>query len=160
FGSLKAVSNVSFTVDTGSITALIGPNGAGKTTLFNLIGGYQPLDAGTITFGGQRIEELLPNEIAALGVGRTFQNLQLFDTMTVLENVMCGHHRFVAGESASREAAQRALAFVGLKGAEALYPGELAFGHQRLVEIAGALALEPRLLLMDEPASGLNDSET
>jgi branched-chain amino acid transport system permease protein len=160
FGNLKAVSNVSFTVEPGSISAVIGPNGAGKTTLFNLIGGYQPLDAGSVAFGGRRIEKLLPNEIAALGIGRTFQNLQLFDSMTVLENVMCGHHRFVAAERHNRDAARRALAFVGLQGADALAPNELAFGHQRLVEIARALALEPRLILMDEPASGLNDSET
>jgi ABC-type branched-subunit amino acid transport system ATPase component/ABC-type branched-subunit amino acid transport system permease subunit len=160
FGSLTAVNGVSLTVDTGSITALIGPNGAGKTTLFNLICGYQPLDSGSVSFEGQRIEKLLPNEIAALGIGRTFQNLQLFDTMSVLENVMCGHHRFVAAEKTNRDIARRALAFVGLHDAESLSPGELAFGHQRLVEIARALALQPRLLLMDEPASGLNDSET
>ena len=160
FGNLKAVSGVSLTVAPGSITALIGPNGAGKTTLFNLIGGYQPLDAGSVEYGGRRIEKLLPNEIAGLGIGRTFQNLQLFDSMTVLENVMCGHHRFVASERQNVDAARRALAFVGLQGAEALLPGELAFGHQRLVEIARALALAPRLILMDEPASGLNDSET
>jgi preprotein translocase SecE subunit len=160
FGSLTAVSSVSLTVETGSITALIGPNGAGKTTLFNLIGGYQPLDSGSVSFDGRRIEKLLPNEIAALGIGRTFQNLQLFDTMSVLENVMCGHHRFAAPEKTNRDIARRALAFVGLKDAESLPPGELAFGHQRLVEIARALALEPRLVLMAEPASGLNDSET
>src|SRR6185437_1639974 len=103
FGSLRAVADVSLTVQPGSITALIGPNGAGKTTLFNLVSGHLRLDEGTIRFGPREIQSLLPRDIARLGIGRTFQNLQLFDNMTVLENVMCGHHRF--GGSAAGQAA-------------------------------------------------------
>jgi branched-chain amino acid transport system permease protein len=175
FGSLRAVEQVSFTVREGAIAALIGPNGAGKTTLFNLICGHQPLLAGRIQFTGRDIQTLLPRDIAMLGIGRTFQNLQLFDNMTVLENVMCGRHRLTRTgifavalrlpfvrreEQATRIAAEDCLRFVGLQGATELRPSELSFGHQRLVEIARALALRPRLLLMDEPASGLNDTET
>ncbi len=175
FGNLRAVNAVSFAVQPGSITALIGPNGAGKTTMFNLICGQLPLNGGQIRFAGRPIQALPPRDIAMLGIGRTFQNLQLFDNMTVLENVMCGRHRLTRTgilaitarlpgvrreERATTDAARACLRFVGLHGADAMRPSELAFGHQRLVEIARALALRPRLLLMDEPASGLNDSET
>jgi branched-chain amino acid transport system permease protein len=158
FGSLRAVSGVGFTVPAGSITALIGPNGAGKTTLFGLISGHLRLDAGVVRFDGLEIQTLQPRDVARLGIGRTFQNLQLFDNMTVLQNVMCGHHRF--GGAGAEQTARDALAFVGLQGAENHDPASLPFGHQRLVEIARALALRPRMLMMDEPASGLNDAET
>lgn len=175
FGNLRAVNKVSFGVATGAITALIGPNGAGKTTLFNLIGGYQPLNGGGVRFLGEPIEKLLPNQIAERGVARTFQNLQLFPNMTVLENVMCGRHRLntsgifaiaarlpsvAAEEEENQRAGRAALAFVGLRAAEDIPPTALPFGHQRLVELARAMALSPKLLLMDEPASGLNDTET
>ena len=118
FGSLIAVNNVSFTANAGEITALIGPNGAGKTTLFNLIGGYQALDDGKVSFVGERIEKLMPNKIALHGIGRTFQNLQLFDTLTVAENVMCGRHR---------------LTRTGILGISARLPCRLRYQHLPLV---------------------------
>ena len=162
----------------GSITALIGPNGAGKTTLFNLIGGYQPLDGGNRRHcAGSAIERCCRNDIARLGIGRTFQNLQLFDNMTVLENVMCGRHRLHAtgiladlgcalprvrarGSGDATRARECARIRRPAAAPKTSSPAALSFGHQRLVEIARALALRPKLLLMDEPASGLNDTET
>jgi branched-chain amino acid transport system permease protein len=175
FGSLVAVDDVGFEVPRHSITALIGPNGAGKTTMFDLISGHQAPDRGRILFEGRAIETYLPQRIAALGIGRTFQNLQLFDNMTVRENVACGCERRISTgilavalglkrvareEQALRHAADHYLAFVGLDAMAERRPDNLAFGHRRLLEIARALAVEPVLLLMDEPASGLNDTET
>jgi len=175
FGSLEAVLNVSFDVKRYSITTLIGPNGAGKTTLFNLISGHLPLTEGEISLEGQRVEKMYPHQIAKMGVSRTFQSLQLYNNMTVLQNVMSGRHRLTSQSFAAvafrtpkiakeerytHEVAEYFLKYVGLEGKGDLYPDELPFGHQRLVETARALALEPRLILMDEPASGLNDAET
>ncbi len=175
FGSLEAVLKVSSNVKRHSITSLIGPNGAGKTTLFNLISGHLPLTEGEISMDGQRIEQFHAHRIANMGVSRTFQSLQLYNNMTVLQNVMSGRHRLTSQSFAAvalrapkiareerytREVAEYFLKYVGLEGKGDLFPDELPFGHQRLVETARALALEPRLILMDEPASGLNDAET
>ncbi|PZQ78441.1 MAG: hypothetical protein DI563_00225 [Variovorax paradoxus] len=175
FGSLKAVDSVSFAVPEGQITALIGPNGAGKTTTFNLLCGYLPCSSGKVMLDGREIQDLRVDEIARLGVARTFQLIQLFGGMTVLENVMAGRTRFAhasigaicaATPHARREAADarlqaiKYLDFVGLSELADASPQSLPFGQQRQVELARALACEPRLIIMDEPASGLNDSET
>jgi ABC-type branched-subunit amino acid transport system ATPase component/ABC-type branched-subunit amino acid transport system permease subunit len=174
FGGLKAVSEVSFDVAEGSITALIGPNGAGKTTLFNAISRLQHMAGGRIWFGETELTKLDAASTARLGIARTFQNLRIFVNMSVLDNVLVGCHRheksgFWAGglgfpsqrreERLSRARALDALSLVGLR-EEALLPASsLPYGQQRLVEIARALASEPRLLMLDEPAAGMNQSE-
>ena len=175
FGGLRAVSDVSFDVAQGQIKAVIGPNGAGKTTIFNLITGVDAPTEGEITFEGKRITGLKPHQIAALGLSRTFQNIQLFDHMSVLENVMVGRHtRTSSGmlsaafrlpktrmeEKAIREAAMEQLTFAGLDPFAEELAANLSFGGRRTLEFARALATEPKLLLLDEPASGLNAHET
>lgn len=173
FGGVKAVENVSLNAGMGQIVAVIGPNGSGKTTLFNLISGLLIPDGGEIWLNGQRLDRLPPHKIAALGVTRTFQNVQLFGNMTVIENVMLGryHHersgfmRSALGLSRSEEretyaAAERRLKRVGLV-EKAEFPAlSLSLGEQRLLELARALSAEPRLLLLDEPTAGLNAVET
>jgi branched-chain amino acid transport system ATP-binding protein/branched-chain amino acid transport system permease protein len=174
FGGLKAVSEVSLDVQEGSITALIGPNGAGKTTLFNAVSRLQEMTAGRIWFGDTELTKLDPASAARVGMARTFQNLRIFVNMSVLENVLVGCHRheksgFWSGglgfpsqrreEKRSRTRAMDALELVGLKDQAMLPASSLPYGQQRLVEIARALASEPRLLLLDEPAAGMNASE-
>jgi branched-chain amino acid transport system ATP-binding protein len=175
FGGVQALEGLSFTVASGIIKAIIGPNGAGKTTLFNLISGVFPPNNGAITLEGVSIEGRKPWEIARLGVSRTFQNVEVFGRMTVLENIMVGRHIqsragiFSTGlklpwmrreERRIQNGAKDYLEFVGLlhKGGE--FAGNLPLGEQRLLEIGRALATEPRILLLDEPAGGLNTKET
>ena len=159
FGGLHAIQGLDLEIDDGEVVGVIGPNGSGKTTLFNVISGVHRASSGAVRLLERyELTRLPPHRITSLGVARTFQNQRLFNQMTVLQNVMCGHHRF--GGAGAEQAARDALGFVGLQGAEEHEPASLPFGHQRLVEIARALALRPRLLLMDEPASGWNDAET
>ena len=175
FGGLTAVSNMSFHVDEGEIYGVIGPNGAGKTTIFNLITGVYQVTEGDVIFNGQSIEGKKPYQIINLGIARTFQNIRLFTAMTVLENILVGvHDRMKSGllasiihtasqqkeEKEAREEAMKLLAFVGLdKDADRLAT-ELPYGKQRKLEIARAMATKPKLILLDEPAAGMNDSET
>jgi branched-chain amino acid transport system permease protein len=175
FGGLRAVNHVSFAVDRGQLVAVIGPNGAGKTTLFNLITGVFPVTSGTIRFAGREVQGLPPHQVTALGVARTYQNIRLFRGMTVLDNVLVGAHcRTAAGvvdamlrtrratreEGEGRERAWALLDFFGIRKYEAQLAMNLPYGDQRRLEIARALATRPALLLLDEPAAGMNPAES
>jgi len=170
FGGLKAVDGVSFAIADGELAAIIGPNGAGKTTMFNLIAGAFPLTCGSVTFHGTPVRSSLA--ACRLGIARTFQNVRLFPEMTVLENVLVGMGGagFLAASlrlppllHAERLRMKRAfylLEDVGMSHLAEARAGDIPFGQQRLLEIARALAVEPKLLLLDEPAAGLNRTET
>jgi branched-chain amino acid transport system ATP-binding protein len=175
FGGLLAVNRVSCVVEPGAITAVIGPNGAGKTTFFNCITGVAPATEGEILFEGRAVTRLRPHQATRLGMARTFQNIRLFGHMTALENVVTGHDcrmgygllgallRSPAMRAAEREARERAeglLEFVGLARWRNAPARSLPYGAQRRLEIARALATEPRLLLLDEPAAGMNPRES
>jgi branched-chain amino acid transport system ATP-binding protein len=175
FGGVLAVKDVAFEVGTGSIMGLIGPNGAGKTTVFNLITGIYRPDRGEIIFDGKSVVNLLTHSIVSLGIARTFQTIRLFQNLSVLENVLAGcHSRMKSGslramlrtpfqrgeEKAALARAVQALTFVGLRRDAEQLAKNLSYGNQRLLEIARALVTEPRLLILDEPAGGMNEQET
>jgi branched-chain amino acid transport system ATP-binding protein len=174
FGGLVALENVSLGVAPGGIAAIIGPNGAGKTTLFNIVSGFDAPSAGRVFLDNQDITGLAPERIAARGLVRTFQLVQLFEDLTVLENVEVGRHLHIRGglldpllphraprrEAAVTAVAQDLLQQAGLGGCAEMPASALPYGQKRLLEIARALAAEPRLLLLDEPAAGLNREET
>jgi branched-chain amino acid transport system ATP-binding protein len=159
FGGLRAVQDVSFTVRENETLALIGPNGAGKTTAFNLIMGFHRPDAGSVTAFGQEIVGLRPHDVCALGLARTFQVAKPFGGMTVLDNVMTGAFLRDRSPDRAREKAREAIDFVGLSARESAAARDLTTIDQRRLEMARALATQPKLLLLDEVMAGLNPSE-
>lgn len=175
FGGLVAINNLDFTLEEGSIASIIGPNGAGKTTFFNCITGFYVPDKGTILFEGHEIQGLRPDKITAMGIARTYQNIRIFPKMSTMENVLVGMHprlhthwwdavlhtpRFAREEREALRRAWELLEYVGLTEWANLPAGSLPYGAQRRLEIARALASQPKLLLLDEPTAGMNPQET
>ena len=175
FGGIQALTNVSFSIGRREIFGLIGPNGAGKTTLFNLLTGIYAADSGSFTFNGRELRGLAPHEVAIAGIARTFQNIRLFANLSALDNVMIGRHartsagvlgavlrdrRTLAEERDTEQRAARLLEYVGIAGRANDAAGSLSYGDQRRLEIARALAAEPHLLALDEPAAGMNAAES
>lgn len=175
FGGLQAISRLNIEISTGEIHAIIGPNGAGKTTLFNLISGIMRPDQGNIYFGESEIQNVMPHVITQLGIARTFQNIRIFKKLTVIENVMIGEHcrtktgvfgsavhtpRKIKEEKAVLSKAIEILEFVGISSQVSLFASQLPYGLQKRLELARALATEPKLILLDEPAAGMNQQET
>jgi branched-chain amino acid transport system ATP-binding protein len=174
FGGLQALSDVGIKITKGQVYGLIGPNGAGKTTFFNVLTGLYSPDAGTFELGGERYEPSAVHEVAKAGIARTFQNIRLFAEMTALENVMVGRHvrthsglvgaifrtpRFKAEEAAIAQRAQELLDYVGIGRYTDFKARTLSYGDQRRLEIARALATDPKLIALDEPAAGMNATE-
>jgi branched-chain amino acid transport system ATP-binding protein len=175
FGGLLAVNDLDFTIPERSIVSLIGPNGAGKTTFFNMLTGIYRATSGSIVFDGTDVTDKPPHAITKLGVGRTFQNIRLFPQMTALENVLVGMHSRLRGgilgsilglprvrreEREAEEKARELLRFSGLRNVDDELANSLSYGDQRRLEVARALATEPKLLLLDEPTAGMNPQET
>ena len=175
FGGVQALSNVSFDIEEGSLFAIIGPNGAGKTSIFNCISGIYKPTTGIVKYKGETIEGKRPDEIANMGVARTFQNIELFENMTVLDNILIGAHRHleygsVAGilfgpsvrkkELEARKIAEDIIDFLEIEEYRFSYILSLPYGIQKRVELARALAMKPEIILLDEPAAGMNNEET
>ena len=175
FGGLVANNDVDFTVPRGAIVSLIGPNGAGKTTFFNMLTGVYKPTAGDVYFDGERMTNKPPHAYTQRGIGRTFQNIRLFQNMTALENVLVGMHVRLSGnlfqailrtpgvrreESEARDRARELLEFCGLRRKDQVIGRNLSYGDQRRLEVARALATQPKLLLLDEPTAGMNPQET
>ncbi len=175
FGGLTAVNKVNFKLEPGRIVSIIGPNGAGKTTFFNTLTGIYSPDGGQVNFNGRSLLKLRPDQIAARGLSRTFQNIRLFGDMSVIENILVGMHvhlkqspfsilfrlqSFKKEEATSEKKAEELMNYVGLKGVGNELAKNLPYGAQRRLEIARALAADPLLLLLDEPAAGMNPQET
>jgi branched-chain amino acid transport system ATP-binding protein len=175
FGGVHALSDVSFTINRGEIYGLIGPNGAGKTSLFNVLTGIYQADGGTFMFDARPLDRIKPNEVAERGIARTFQNIRLFQNLSAIENVMIGRHvrthagvfgaifrgkKTMAEEAAIQKRSYELLEYVGVAKRANDLAKHLAYGDQRRLEIARALATEPKLLALDEPAAGMNATET
>ena len=175
FGGVKALNDVSFDIKEGSLQAIIGPNGAGKTSIFNCISGIYKPTSGLVEFKGKNIDGLRPDEIANMGVARTFQNIELFENMTVLDNILIGAHRHIdygsiAGilfgpsvrkrELEARKIAEDIIDFLEIEEYRFSYILSLPYGIQKRVELARALAMKPEIILLDEPAAGMNNEET